>query len=48
MASPDITNTLVNEGLIDKQLDAAGKNSYAATRNYFQRLIDSEKQKLKN
>ena len=47
MGTPDITNTLIEEGLINKQITNDNKTSYRATKNYFQRLIDSNKTKVK-
>jgi hypothetical protein len=47
MGTPDITNTLINEGLIERQVEKNNKTSYRATKNYFQRLIDDKKTKVK-
>jgi len=47
MGTPDITNTLIEEGLINRQITKDNKTSYRATKNYFQRLIDSNKTKVK-
>ena len=47
MGTPDITNTLIEEGLIEKQLDNQNKTNYKPTKAYLQRLIDDGKTKIK-
>ena len=48
MGTPDITNTLIDEGLIERQVDkGTNKTNYKSTKNYLQRLIDAKKTKVK-
>ena len=47
MGTPDVTNTLIDEKLIDRQLDPNNKTSFRATKSFFQRLIDSGKTEVK-